>query len=250
MSLQTKTNKHPVAVTLTGPLHLQKGMKCQDCFAYKQNGNRFVAVVSDGAGTAKFGKIGAKTACETLCDILSAKNLEPSRKNVIFALETAREKLLQHRFNRTKSSEDLINFAATVVGVVYENNKGMFFHIGDGAGIAFFDESMQKFVISKPENGKFLCETYFYTMDDWNDSLRFTDFSNATQICLMTDGVTNFALKNCAKNIESKFIIPVLSFLNNEKSHKKSMRALINTLSTSQAKKISSDDKTFLWARF
>jgi len=250
MNLQKKQNSRTVAVTLTGPLHVQTGMKCQDCFAYKNRNNRFIGVVSDGAGTAKFGKIGAKVVCDTLCDVLSSPTLLISRENIIFALEIAREKLLQHRYNYSKSADDLINFAATVVGVVYEKGKGLFFHIGDGAGIAFFDESLQKFAISKPENGRFLCETYFYTMDDWTDSLRFTEFSDATQVCLMTDGVTNFALKNSAKNIENRFIVPVLSFLNKEKSLKKSVRALINTLSTSEAKKISSDDKTFLWTRF
>lgn len=249
MNLTNKNNQRILSVTLTGPMHIQKGMSCQDFCFYKSNKKRKVAVVSDGAGTAKFGKIGAKNVCLTLCDILMNSNLKNPKEDVIFALEAAREKLMNHRYNSSKSEEDLINFAATVIGVIYENGKGLFFHIGDGAGIAFFDYELKKYKISKPENGIFSCETYFYTMDDWKDSLRFSTFENAKQVCLMTDGITGFAFKNDFNVLESRFMAPVLKFLNEENNPKKAKKALTNTLCSSQAKKICSDDKTFLWMR-
>ena len=234
-----------IAAKTVGPNHRQKKLSCQDFFAYKKNNSKIVAVVSDGAGSAKFGGIGAKIVCQTLGDILSNSNFVNIKKDIMFAIETAREKLCNHRLNKTKSEKDIINFAATIIGVVYNKGKGVFFHIGDGAAVAFLKNSCK---ISEPKNGMFSCETFFYTMDNWQNNLQFTDFDGAKQLCLMTDGVTCFALKN-NYDIEKKFIDPVLDFLNKEKNQKRAKTALLNTLNSKQAQKINSDDKTFVWIR-
>ena len=70
---------------------------------------------------------------------------------------------------------NLNDFAATVVGVVYNAGKGCFFHIGDGAALAFHsDGDLSDFIASRPENGNFSCETYFYTQENWRENIRFT----------------------------------------------------------------------------
>ena len=182
-----------VAASVAGLLHVNKKIACQDCFNYTI-GKNLVAVVSDGAGSAKYGKIGAKNVCETLCDLLKNASFTKIESEVIRAVKVVREKLLLHRFNKTKNEEGLPSFAATIVGVVYNEGRGVFFHIGDGAGIALHDDN--KYTISRPANGNFSCETFFYTMHNWQDSLRFTKIDKSDTIFLMTDGVTNFALSD------------------------------------------------------
>jgi len=233
-----------IAVKSVGPQHKNKNLCCQDFFAYKNDNKKIVAVVSDGAGSSKYGKIGAKTICETMMDVLWQTDLNHLKENIAFAIEAARDKLIINRFNKTKSVKNLRDFSATLVGVVYYKDKGLFFHIGDGSAIAFFYDNSYK--ISKPENGIFSCETFFYTVDDWQNHLRFTEFSKAKQLCLMTDGVTGFALKN-KSTIEKKFMLPVLNFLKTEKNSKYAKKMLYNTINSAQATKISSDDKTFVW---
>lgn len=241
-------NIRVLATSVTGLQHSHKGLPCQDYFLHTK-GKNFVAVVSDGAGSAKFGKIGARIICETICDLLKNAPFEKARDIISKAVEIARSKLCRHRFNKSKSERNIGDFAATVVGMIYYRNQGLFFHIGDGAAIAFKDDEYQDFVASRPENGSFSCETYFYTQQEWRENLRFTGFEKAKTIFLMSDGLTTFSFSNGFNDIEKGFIAPIDTFLRSELGKSKAVRALKNTLNTPRAQKLNSDDKTLLWAK-
>ena len=248
--MKTATNRiRALSACVTGPLHRIRNMPCQDYCRYSAKGENFVGVISDGAGSAKYGRIGAKILCDTLIDLLPNVPFSEIKTSIINSVEIAREKLMFHRLNSRNNHRGLMAFAATLVGVVYHKNKGIFFHIGDGAALAFTGNDFSHYITSKPENGIFSCETYFYTMDDWRDCIRFTSFEKAHTIMMMSDGVTGFSFSPDYSDIEPRFLMPIDRFLTKESVKYRACRALRNTLSTSQAQKINPDDKTFLWIK-
>ena len=250
--MKTKHNRvRVVAASVTGPLHQHKNLPCQDYYRFRREGKNFVAVVSDGAGSARYGKVGARIICDTIIDHL--KNIRPHQiiDKTCNAVEAARRKLCHHRLNKSKTIEHLHDFAATIIGVVYNSGQGCFFHIGDGAGLAFHSNGdLKDFVASRPENGSFSCETYFYTQNNWRENLRFTRFEDFDTIFLMSDGLTNFAFSGDYQNLEKGFILPIHDFLSAQTTQTRACRALANTLDNTQARKLNSDDKTLLWAQF
>lgn len=245
-----KTNRiKVVAATIQGPMHINKKLPCQDYCRYTSQSKNFVAVVSDGAGSAKYSKTGAKIVCDTLIDLLKNCKFSQAQAIVKNAIGVARGKLLRHRLNKTHDAKGLMDFAATVVGAIYYRNQGLFFHIGDGAALAIVDGDYDNFVASPPENGNFSCETFFYTQENWLQNLRFTAFAKADAVFLMSDGLTNFSFSADYRRIEKNFILPIHKFLSEENSKAKAERALANTLDNAEARRLNSDDKTLLWAR-
>ena len=246
---RTSNQIRVIATKITGSLHEAKKVPCQDFYHYACSGNKLVAIVSDGAGSAKYGKIGAKIICETLVNQLINTPLKNVEKVVLEAIEIARGKLMLHRLNKSKSEQEMLNFSATMVGVFYHRDRGVFFHIGDGAGVAVHMQNESfNYTLSQPVNGRFSCVTYFYTMNNWRRYLRFTRIDKSESLFLMTDGVTNFALDDDARHLKKGFIEPINRYLKSEDNKQRALMALNNTLDAKQARKLNSDDKTFLWA--
>ena len=244
-----RNNSKPriIATSVAGAHHNILKQPCQDYNDYAF-GKNLVAVLSDGAGSAKFGKTGAKVICETICNLLKNAKFSTIQDDIKHAIKIAREKLILHRKNRCKSELGIGDFAATLVGVVLYKNKGVFFHIGDGAAIAFRND-YSDFIISRPENGDFSCETFFYTQNDWANNLRFTSFDKVSSIFLMSDGLTTFSFNSSFQNIEQNFIAPIDSFLKETTCKQKAVKALKNTLNTPKAQRINPDDKTLSWIK-
>jgi GH24 family phage-related lysozyme (muramidase) len=245
MRNKTTTAKF-VAASVAGYLHIGQKLPCQDYYKYV-TGRNIVAVLSDGAGSAKYGKIGAKNLCTTLCDLLKNADFNHIEDQIIHAVKVVRQKLMMHRLNKTKDEQGLAPFSATLVGVVYKGSRGIFFHIGDGAAVSLHPDST--FTASRPENGDFSCETFFFTQMAWRENLRFTKFENAKSIMLMSDGLTSFAFRAGFAALEHEFIMPINSFLSAEKSITKAQKALSNTLNTPRAQKLNPDDKTLVWIK-
>lgn len=243
-----------VAASATGSGHQQNGEKCQDAYAWWSQDDWLIAVVSDGAGSARFGEIGARFAADTICRELAAE-LVVNRKSGLYSqstlesiilniIELTRICLAREYVDCDNSIED---FHATIVGIVVNSQSGTFFQIGDGAGIASMKNIAVDPVMSLPENGEYSDQTYFYTEEGWIKHTRFTPINQLlSQITLMTDGAMSFAMAKGKDGLEEKFMGPVSRYLRNVDTTTGS-KALAATLDDEQTHTITSDDKTLLW---
>ena len=243
-----------VGASVAGFSHQAQGSPCQDFHAASEfEGGWLVAVVSDGAGSASRSAQGSKALCEGILSQIGLQLIEFNRRSEAHIVETVVRSWVEEGVELIRSGLDvgggtLADFHATLVGVVAGRNGGVFFHIGDGAGCATNSESLLSSVMSLPENGEYANETYFFTQADWKDHVRLTPFgAEFNLIALMSDGVTPFALAPGEVGPHAPFFDPVSKYLVGQ-SREEGERALAATLERDLIRRITGDDKTFLWA--
>jgi hypothetical protein len=243
--------------SVTGAYHELKGEACQDRHCVQVTpGGALIAVVSDGAGSARFGGEGAAMLCEQVSAAL-AKALGKGKPRVSRALliKACRAVCAGIRAARARALDEvppdagLYDYHATLVGAVMLPGKGgLFFHIGDGAALAMGGE---RWAMSAPRNGEYSYETYFFTESDWRRNLRFKLVEPGFDtVFVMTDGVTDLGLRNNGRTPEPfmAFFDPIGRFLAGA-SREDGEQALAATLDTPAARERSNDDKTLVWAQ-
>jgi hypothetical protein len=243
---------------VTGPSHMAVGVPCEDAFQIELVNDRIlVAVVCDGAGSARYGQMGADIVSRTVADDLSAAlvgGMPRDPGQVIEAAIVNARAAIDAQAACMPDTPSRQNFHTTLVGCISDGEVGWFFHIGDGAACAVSnggDASPADWataVVSKPANGEFSNETYFVTLDGWRDHLRLSPFQKPRTVVLMTDGVTPFAMSRGCLAPEVRFLAPVDEFLSVHSEVEGSL-ALAETLAGEKAAMVSGDDKTLVWAQ-
>lgn len=248
-----------VGASARGDAHIKSDMPCQDHHHYQIRNNILVAIVCDGAGSAKNAEIGARMGSEHLTNaLISALNESTTdyllnesdfRKLIESKLSILRANVTQEA---TINQLSIYDYHATLVGLAIGPEGGFFFHIGDGAAIALNHDRISTVAHSAPENGEFADQTYFYTIDDWQNHLRITPIGKeANIILLMSDGTMPFCLNKSHNAVEPKFFQPLDNYLlQKEINSETGSQALLKTLSSDRANLISKDDKTLIWASF
>lgn len=245
-----------VAVSVCGASHTRIGKPCQDRFQIQVFDDLIVAIASDGAGTAELSGKGAEILGEAFVELAEA-DIVPLREAlagdplawVRMGIERARSKCVQLLVEADGDEIDthgIRSFNATLVGCVADQTQGFLFHIGDGLGAAL--ESDGTVTYSYPKNGEYSNETFFFTEADWSENLSIIRFGPFSEILLMSDGVTPFALASNKQDLEQRFVTPLLNYLRaTPDSDDRLALALRATLASERANEISGDDKTLVW---
>lgn len=248
------------AASATGTSHLDKGIPCQDAYAFHAAGDVLVAVVCDGAGSAPRSDEGSRLVADRVARALGERvrdrpQLLDAPADDFFeiaaeAMQGARAALIE---TARAAATPLSSYAATVVGYAGDAQRGWFFHIGDGIGVAEPAASADADgdappVVSLPANGEYANETYFITGEHWREHLRVLPVPTpSARLALMSDGAMPFAMQKNNAGLFKPFFEPVTRYLASVDEVAGS-RALLGTLDDPRTHGITSDDKTLLIA--
>lgn len=245
------------AASATGTSHREDGRPCQDAFAHRAEADNLIAVVCDGAGSCDQSQVGARVVSETVVRAIATQlgnnlvrsdgSAEQWRTVVETVITGAREAL---QAVAKAAAGDLSAYASTLVGAVAWPSRLFFFHIGDGYAVARPRAPDSRDIVSLPENGEYVNETYFVTGTDWLLHLRTACHDVPLEtVVLMSDGAAPFAMAKGNQELHRPFIDPVQLYLD-QVGDAEGTEALARTLEDPRTDSITSDDKTLLIARW
>jgi len=245
-----------INASVIGTSHIDRQQICQDyCLAktiYSDTKSYLVALVSDGAGSAKKSELGAKYSCEIMlsCIQRSLKNIQ-SRNLTKLDVEIWIS-IVQKSLNQLARRKGFIlrDFACTLMGTVVTKDWALFFQIGDGAMVASISNQWQ--VIFWPDTGEYANMTYFITEKQALSHLHVKIISAPPieEVALFSDGLQRLVLSFLNKNVYTPFFDSIFSTLRKRPffHYKELNKSLEHYLNSKVVNDRTDDDKTLVLA--
>lgn len=198
------------SASVIGTSHIQNGNRLQDAYAVSEFGNGCIfAVVSDGAGSAKFGAFGAWLTCRFLSvrfrEWIHQSSELPTEEDLSAWIDELRDRISAIAVRRGTVPRQ---FAATLAAIVIAADEAVSLHIGDSAIVG--RKGGQWEVLCWPENGEYASSTYFVTDDP---EPRLTIIRHPREhdaFALFSDGVGDLALSYLEHAAHAPFFDPMI----------------------------------------
>lgn len=186
--------------SVIGKQHEDAGGRCEDAWSSARralpSGHEVLAVcVSDGAGSAANGWVGAQMTSRVLANWL-AENSDILFRSVTDDKKWTIASTLKRTLRRAadRNGCNFKSYACTIVAVMtVTDGRWLTVHLGDGAIVGKFGDDLK--AVSVPRKGEFANETYFVTDNDAADSIDIQQSTNyeaalpASAFAMFTDGV-------------------------------------------------------------
>ena len=198
------------AASEIGTSHIRSGDRLQDAFTVSTVGKGCVlAIVSDGAGSAKFGFSGAWLACRVLKvrfrEWFSDNEALPDDDTLKDWIDEIRDRISMAADRRGTSPRQ---FAATLAALFVAPTEILALHIGDSAIVGRCGLEWE--ALCWPENGEYASTTFFITDDP---SPRLNIIRQQRQhdaFAIFSDGVGDLALSVIDKRAHPGFFNPMI----------------------------------------
>lgn len=197
------------SASVIGSAHIHNGDRLQDAYAVADlSGRGILAVVSDGAGSAKFGAYGAWLTCRFLSvrfrEWVRANSELPCDEELTDWIDELRDRISAIASRRESTPRQ---FAATLAALVVMPKGAVTLHIGDSAIVG--RNGAEWNVLCWPENGEYASSTYFIT-DDPEPRLRIARHPREHDaFALFSDGVGDLALSHLEQAAHPRFFDPM-----------------------------------------
>ena len=198
------------AASAIGTSHIQSGERLQDAYAVSPVGeNGLIAIVSDGAGSAKFGAHGAWLVCRFLSvhlrEWLHGNDGAPPDECLVDWIHRLRGQIAEVAQKRGSAPRE---FAATLAALLVSPHEILVMHIGDSAVVGRRGSDWD--VLCWPENGEYASTTYFVT-DDPEPRLNIARRPRTHDaFAVFSDGVGDLALSHLEQTAHPRFFDPMM----------------------------------------
>ena len=234
-----------------GSSHLRLNGECQDYCnlkSFKIEGKAGLGIcISDGAGSAKFSRLGATLAVEYALSQLQAEysDWRAIDQTWIYSLVNNTKEYLSAMAQQ--QNLQIKDFACTFLFAMFSEDTGVFAQIGDGCWVIGDDDNL----ISPtwPYTGDYANETIFLTS---NNALELTQFKVINQtisyVAGFTDGLQNLLLDFVDHKPFDGFFIPFVTSLRATNDISLLNEQLTSFLSSEKVSSRTDDDKTLVIA--
>lgn len=209
-----------VAGSVAGSSHLRDDRPCEDAHEVCHLGAGCICLaVADGAGSAKFGGLGAATAVAGAVASIreSVASLWPvSDDQWASVVRTAFADALRAIEDRAYGESDevdarIADFACTLLIAVAGPSWTVGAQVGDG--LIALEQGGGLELLTGPERGEYLNETTFLTSSHYEDHVSLSARASAADgLVLMTDGLEPLATNLATGALHPPFFTPLLRF--------------------------------------
>lgn len=213
-----KHNWRLFLASATGTAHIARGRPCDDSgiFFEVPNGS-WLAVVADGAGSAKYAANGSEVAVREASHFMRERLSEAAPLDEESFHVTMRACLLHTRDAISKAADaqgaSIADLATTIIMVCVTPHLVAALQIGDG-GIAIRRGNGEVFLFFRPNRGEYVNETNFITSSDFLDRARIGVMHRADiiGIAAFTDGIEFLAVDFAKCLPHAPFFQPLFDF--------------------------------------
>lgn len=241
------------AATCRGTSHERAGTPCQDVSRALLMGRRrsvFSAIVSDGAGSARFGGQGAAITCRTVVSSarrhFAQSSVAPTDEDLWFWIDEARDRINTAAARRDTEARQ---FACTLVAVFAMNDSTLILHIGDGAAV--LRQGGDWVSPSWPANGEYASTTYFVTEEPM-PQLRITRLDQPVDaVAVFTDGIERLTLNFAEERPHAPFFDAMFQPIFRSEAAGKNIALTVSLgryLNSAAVNERTDDDKTLVLA--
>ena len=241
------------AASVIGTSHqTAEGGLCQDSHVcgFVESCSTFLAVVSDGAGSASHSLVGSRITCEYVFERVSAEGTDfvlskQFADDVLAGLHT------QIREEAQRTGLRVRQFACTLLVTLVRPERAVFWQIGDGA-ICFRSREQESFhVVFWPDKGEYANTTFFVTDENAAERLEF-DWTEEgiLELAVFSDGIERLALNFSSGEAHGAFFDGLLPYLRTREPGyiDEIAKQLAGFLASERINKRTDDDKTLILA--
>jgi hypothetical protein len=245
--------------SVLGSSHKKLHTPCQDsskCQVIQDSYGEevLIAVVSDGAGSAKFSDLGSSLACSLFVKEVTKYFAEEKRvKDLEVSFFEKWIDQFQDVICLYAKDFSIREFACTLVAAVVGNDHAAFFQVGDGAIVVLDPETEDGKENYNwtfwPAKGEYENTTFFITDPKIKKHIQFDILSKKVEeISLFTDGIQHLSLHYQSKTVHHPFFKPMFRVLRQVNNGEELNSSLEKFLSSERMNEKTDDDKTLLLA--